>query len=144
MTKRKGLTIVEVLVALAIVGIAGSLFGYFLTSLQTTRTAREQSSALAYARNYLEGLRAHWQTLEGYQNLSLATPNNPPEHYELKIKIENDEGGTVFAHPGGASSRDLSPLRVITVIFTDKENKTITLQTMVARPTPIPEATDEE
>jgi prepilin-type N-terminal cleavage/methylation domain-containing protein len=134
----RGLTLVEVLVALAIIGVAGGMFGYFVSSLQTTKSAREQTTALAYARDYLEGLRARWQTLEGYQTISLATPVEPPASYKLKIKIDNDKGGTVYGYPGGGTSEDLSALRKITLTFTDEQDKTVSLVTTIARPTPVP------
>ncbi len=134
----RGLTLVEVLVALAIIGTVGGMFGYFVSSLQTTKSAREQTTALAYARDYLEGLRAKWQTLEGYQTLSLATPAEPPASYVLKITIDNDKGSTVYRYPGGAVSEDLSPLRKITLTFTDAQDKTVSLVTTIARPTPLP------
>ncbi len=133
----KGMTLIEVLIALALIGVAVSMFAYFISSLQTTQHAREQTTALAYARDYLEGLRAKWQTLEGYQTLSLAKPTDPPSSYDIKIKIENDKGSVVFAYPGGGSN-DLSALRKITLTFTDEKDKTISLVTSMARPTPVP------
>jgi prepilin-type N-terminal cleavage/methylation domain-containing protein len=136
--KTRGMTLIEILVALVILGITIMLFGSFVTSLQSDKKATEQTTALAYARNYLEGLRSKWQTLEGYQKLSLATPDNPPPNYELEVTIQNDAGDTIFSFPSGSSSSDLSPLRNITLTFTDEEDKTVTLGTQLARPTPAP------
>jgi prepilin-type N-terminal cleavage/methylation domain-containing protein len=136
--KYSGMTLVEILVALVIIGLTIMLFGSFVTSLQSTRTAREQTTALAYARNYLETLRSKWQTLEGYQTLSLATPDNPPSSYELAVEIQNNNGNTIFSYPGGSSSDDLSPLRNVMLTFTDEDDKTVTLVTQIARPTPVP------
>jgi prepilin-type N-terminal cleavage/methylation domain-containing protein len=143
--KNHGVTLVEVLVALAIIGVVGGMFSYFVSSLQTTQSAREQTTAVAYARAYLEGLRAKWQTLEGYQNVSLATPPEPPSTYDLKIEIKNDQGSVVYGYPGGAATEDLSALRTIKISFTNEEDKTISLVTTLARPTPLPgEASSEE
>jgi prepilin-type N-terminal cleavage/methylation domain-containing protein len=136
--KTRGMTIVEILVALVILGITIMLFGSFVTSLQSNKKAKEQATALAYARNYLESLRTKWQTLEGYQTLSLATPTDPPPRYDLEVKIQNDAGDTIFSFPSGSSADDLSALRNITLTFTDEENKTVTLVTQIARPTPVP------
>jgi prepilin-type N-terminal cleavage/methylation domain-containing protein len=141
MTLRKqtaGLTLVEVLVALAIIGVAGGMFSYFVSSLQTTKTARERTTALAYAREYLEGLRAKWQTLAGYETLSLATPNDPPASYDLEVTINNDKGKVIFSYPGGAGGTDVSALRTVTLTFTDEQHKTVRLETSIARPTPVP------
>jgi prepilin-type N-terminal cleavage/methylation domain-containing protein len=139
-----GMTLVEILVALGILSMVILLFSPFITSLQTNRKATEQTAALAYARNYLETLKVKWQTLEGYQTLSLATPPAPPPSYELKIEVQNDDGNTVFSYPSGSSSNDLSPLRNITLTFTDKKNKTVTLVTQIARPTPVPASREDD
>lgn len=143
--KTRGMTLIEILVALVILGITIMLFGSFVTSLQSNKKATEQSTALAYARNYLETLRVKWQTLEGYQTLSLATPTAPPPSYDLNVQIQNGDGDTVFSFPSGSSSDDLSPLRNVTLTFTDEEDKTVTLVTQLARPTPVPtlEESDE-
>jgi prepilin-type N-terminal cleavage/methylation domain-containing protein len=141
---RLGVTLVEILVSLVILSIAIMLFGPFVDSLKTNRKAEEKTTALAYARNYLESLKTHWQTLEGYQTLSLATPQNPPETYKLEIKIENDEGGVIFSYPGGASSEDLSALRKLTVTFTDEEDRKMSFVTLMARPTPVPSEENNE
>lgn len=135
---KKGLTLVEVLIALGLIGVAGAMFGYFVSSLQTTQKARSQTSAVAYAREYLDGLRARWQTLGGYQNVALAVPENPPERYDLEVKIETNEGSVIYAYPGGAAGEDLSTLRKITISFTDEQDKTVSLVTTIARPTPVP------
>jgi type II secretory pathway pseudopilin PulG len=137
-----GMSLVEILVSLVILSIATLLFSPFVNSLQTTRKAKEQTTALAYARNYLETLRAQWQTLEGYQTLSLATPNQPPAPYDLRVEIENNEGTVIFSYPEGPSSEDVSALRKLTLTFTDEQDKTVSLVTLLARPTPVP--TDEE
>jgi prepilin-type N-terminal cleavage/methylation domain-containing protein len=142
--KYSGMTLIETLVALVILGMTIMLFGSFVTSLQSNRTAKEQTTALAYARNYLEGLRSKWQTLEGYQTLSLATPDNPPASYELEVDVQNDDGSTIFSFPNGSSSNDLSALRNITLTFTDEEDKTVTLVTQFARPTPVPTLEEED
>jgi prepilin-type N-terminal cleavage/methylation domain-containing protein len=138
-----GLTLIEVLIALGLIGVAGAMFGYFVSSLQTTQKARQQTGAVAYAREYLDGLRAKWQTLEGYQNLSLAVPVNAPESYDLEVRIENAEGGALYTYPGGAGGEDLSTLRKITLTFTDEQDKPVSLITTIARPTPVPTEAEE-
>jgi prepilin-type N-terminal cleavage/methylation domain-containing protein len=133
-----GMTLVEVLVALVILGITILLFSPFITSLGNNRKATEQTTTLAYARNYLDGLRVAWQRLEGYQTLSLAAPDNPPPSYKLEVTIQNDDGNTNFSFPNGSSSDDLSPFGNVTLTFTDEDDKTVTLVTQIARPTPVP------
>lgn len=139
MKQRKiGLTLVEVLVALMFIGIAGGMFGYYISSLQTNRKATQQTASVAYAKDYLDGLRAKWQTLENYQNIALAVPVNPPENYDLEITIKNSEGETLYSYPENTMREDLSMLRTITLSFTDEQSKTVSLVTTLARPTPIP------
>lgn len=142
LARRSGLTLVEILMALALISMGLMFFGSFIASLRSTQQAKEQTSALAYARNYVETLKVKWQTLAGYQTLSLATPDSPPASYDLKVEIENDEGTVIFSYPGGSSGKDLSTLRKVTLTFTDEQDKTMSLVTMLARPTPVP--TNEE
>ncbi len=140
-----GVTLVEILVSLVILSLAIMLFGPFVNSLKATRKAEEKTTALAYARNYLETLQTTWQTLAGYQTLTFATPDSPPANYDINVEIENDEGEIIFSYPNGAASEDLSPLRKLTITFTDEEDKTMSLVTLLARPTPVPsEEKDEE
>jgi prepilin-type N-terminal cleavage/methylation domain-containing protein len=141
-TRRSGVTLVEILMALALLSLGLMFFGSFVTSLRSTQKAREQTSALAYARNYLETLKVKWQTLDNYQTLSLATPDSPPASYDIKVEVENDEGTVIFSYPGSSSGKDLSPLRKVTLSFIDEQDKTMSLVTLLARPTPVP--TDEE
>jgi prepilin-type N-terminal cleavage/methylation domain-containing protein len=141
-TKHSGMTLVEIMMALALISLGLMFFGSFVTSLRSTQKAREQTTALAYARNYLETLKVKWQTLAGYETLSLATPDSPPASYDIKVEVENDEGSVIFSYPGGAGGEDLSPLRKVTLSFTDEQDKTLSLVTMLARPTPVP--TNEE
>jgi prepilin-type N-terminal cleavage/methylation domain-containing protein len=140
--RHAGMTLVEILMALALLSLGLMFFGSFVTSLRSTQKAREQTSALAYARNYLETLKVKWQTLAGYQTLSLATPDSPPASYDIKVEVENNEGSVIFSYPGSAGGEDLSPLRKVTLSFTDEQDKTMSLITMLARPTPVP--ADEE
>jgi prepilin-type N-terminal cleavage/methylation domain-containing protein len=142
LSRRSGMTLVEVLVALVILSLGLMFFSSLIMSLRNTQKAEEQSSALAYARNYLETLKVKWQTLEGYQTLSLATPDNPPASYDLEVEVQNDDGKIIFSYPGGPSSEDLSALRKLRLTFTDEQAKTLSLVTFMARPTPVP--TDEE
>ena len=56
-----GLTIVEVLVALAVMAFTVSLFGYFLNPLRMTRQSQLETQAVSFARSYLEVVRSDWQ-----------------------------------------------------------------------------------
>lgn len=138
------MTLVEILVALGVLSLVTLLFSSFVISLQTNQRATQQTTALAYARNYLETLKVKWQTLEGYQTLELATPVDPPASYELEVKIQNGGGSTIFSFPGSSGSEDLSALRNITLTFTDEEDKTVRLVTQIARPTPVPALEEDD
>jgi prepilin-type N-terminal cleavage/methylation domain-containing protein len=54
---RKGLTLVEVLVALAILALLGPILGGFITYLQVNTRSEVRSAAVTVAQETLEGLR---------------------------------------------------------------------------------------
>ncbi len=134
----KGMSLVEVLVALVFVSLAVAMFTYFVDALRINQKAEQETVATLFAKDYLEGLRAKWRSLEDYQNLALATPKDIPIGYELEVKIKNEQGNVIYAYPGGAAGEDdQSLLRVLQVVFTDAQDKTLSFETVLARPTPV-------
>jgi prepilin-type N-terminal cleavage/methylation domain-containing protein len=55
---RSGLTLVEILIALALIGISSLMFAYFSSAFRITRSAQIDTQALNLARSYLDTLRA--------------------------------------------------------------------------------------
>lgn len=56
----KGLTLIEVLIALVILAVGVTIFGYFSTSFSLTRSAQYDTQSQAVARSYFDALRAYW------------------------------------------------------------------------------------
>jgi prepilin-type N-terminal cleavage/methylation domain-containing protein len=133
----QGFSLVEVLVALVFVSLAIVMFTYFVDAFRINRAAKQETVATLYAKDYIEGLRAKWRSLEGYQNLSLAKPQHIPAGYELEVKIKNEKGHVVYGYPGSASGEDDSLLRILHMTFTDTQDKTLSFQSVMARPTPV-------
>lgn len=142
--QRKGLSLVEVLVALVFVSLAIAMFTYLIDALRMNQHSKQETAATLFAKDYMEGLRAKWRSLEGYQNLALAIPKDPPVGYELKINITDEEGNAIYSYPGGAARGDTSSLRVLSLVFTDSQDKTLTFQSVVARPTPVYKIPEDE
>ncbi|MBF6592863.1 MAG: hypothetical protein IVW51_00270 [Thermaceae bacterium] len=62
----KGLTLIEVLVALIFVAIGGITLGYLLSSFSATRQAQGNTSIQAVGRSYLDSLKADWTLKDNY------------------------------------------------------------------------------
>lgn len=58
----KGLTLIEVLVALVVLAVGFTIFGYFTTSSSLTRKAQYDTQSQAIARSFFDALRAAWNT----------------------------------------------------------------------------------
>jgi prepilin-type N-terminal cleavage/methylation domain-containing protein len=132
---KRALTLVEVLVALAVIAITVSMFLYFADALRLTRISKEETQAAAYARNYLDGLRGLWLVHDNYINrLDYAEPQNSPTGYEVKVTILDEAGKAVASYPGGASESNLSPLRTVTISLTDEKGQVYEMSTQISRP----------
>ena len=67
--KKKGLTLIEVLVALLVVTVAlGAVFGTFATSVRGNRVASVQTQAQHFVENLLELYRLRWTSPGHYKN----------------------------------------------------------------------------
>jgi prepilin-type N-terminal cleavage/methylation domain-containing protein len=133
--KRHGLTLVEVLVALAVIAITVSMFLYFADALRLTRISKEETTASAYARNYLDSLRGLWLVRDNYLNkLDYAEPQNIPAGYEVKVTILDEAGKAVASYPGGAGGSNFSPLRTVTISLTDEAGQVYEMSTQISRP----------
>ena len=129
-----GFTLIEVLIALAVAGIAISMFGYLINSLRLTRVSKLETEAAAYARNYLDTLRGQWRFTNGYENPSEAAALVPPEGYTVTVNIENQTGDELFTFPGPAPATDTSPMRTVTINLTHSQEAAVTMSTKIARP----------
>ncbi len=69
--RKKGLTLIEVLVALLVVTVAlGAVFGTFATSVRGNRVANVQTQAQHFVENLLELYRLRWTSPAKYASAS--------------------------------------------------------------------------
>jgi prepilin-type N-terminal cleavage/methylation domain-containing protein len=76
-SRKKGLTIVEVLVALVLLGALVLVSAGLLIPLQVTRKSNLDTQALSYARSYLELVRQLWLDPTKYESTPTNTSVNP-------------------------------------------------------------------
>lgn len=154
--QQKGLTLVEVLVALAIIAITMVMFGYFSTSLQATSNSRRETAAANFSRSYLDALRSQWQDLTMYRagaRDSGSTRSNPPfldvpdgfVSYEVDVDRRNVAGTSIgtasFSSNDGEGAfnwqdeDDDDFIRLVTLTLTDVQGEIYTYSTQIVRPT---------
>lgn len=138
--KGQGLTLVEVLVALVILAVAGLMMGYFITSFRVTQRAQFDTKAQTFARSYFDTLRADW-AMGNYQSSRPLGPAevSPPTGYGYHIIIKDSEdkladytyGATT--EPSGTISD--SALKAVTLEVTNPQGRTFPFSTLIAKPT---------
>lgn len=78
----KGFTLVEIIVAIAVVGIVGVAFaGFFINSARMISAVDEREKAIMIAQTEMEELKA-----VGYENID--SSDYPKEHGGYKIKLQ--------------------------------------------------------
>ena len=68
-----GFSLIEVLVAIGLVGILGVIAGGFVLPLRLTRTTSSESQSLTLARSYLELTKNRWLNKQDYENQKMPT-----------------------------------------------------------------------
>ena len=130
-TSQKGLSLVEVLVALVLVSVAVSMFVYFTDALRITRMSKEETLALTYARQHLDALKSAWQQPKAYlEDLDLARPDNVPVGFRADVNLKDAGVGSI-----DLSGEDGSILRTVTITLVHESGKSYSLSTQIARPT---------
>jgi prepilin-type N-terminal cleavage/methylation domain-containing protein len=149
----QGLTIVEVIVAIALLAVVVLISAGFVVPLQVTRSSSIETQALAYGRSYLELVREQWLESAKYESSPAdATPNPVWPRLtggtvDLKIPIDwsitpsvqiissPTSANVAFNAIGLTAYRDT--LRKVTVTVTpSNDGKPISLTTIIARPSP--------
>jgi prepilin-type N-terminal cleavage/methylation domain-containing protein len=139
-THTKGFTLIEILVALALLGILGVVASGFLLPLRINRDSSQESQALTYARSYVEVLKARWLDRNTFENKNASGVALVPITYgvpvvgttgAIDIKIPSNEwkietNSTTWA-PG-------DNLRTVEVKVTTPNSKIYKVITMVTRP----------
>jgi prepilin-type N-terminal cleavage/methylation domain-containing protein len=129
---QNGFTLIEVIVALALVSVLGIVATGFLVPLKITRQSAAETQAMTYAHSYLETLKTKWLTTAEYQGMtqpSLSTDNPTPAIPDLTV----DTGWTITANTGDWTAAQT--LRTIKVTVTPPNSGTpVVITTKVAAP----------
>jgi prepilin-type N-terminal cleavage/methylation domain-containing protein len=97
-TKDAGFSIVEVLVSLVLLGVLVLVTTGFLTPLRLTRNSALQSSALSYARSYMELAKSKWQSdASAFQANQLADGGS-----------DGTPDGILLKYPAGMTSSNIA------------------------------------
>ena len=115
--KGSGFSLIEALVAVAVVAVAIALLGYFVTALQAMRTSQTETVGINWARTYTDTTRAMW-------NLAIpcatpaasnsASPSNICTSYpDAQLPQTTAPEGYVFAVAVRTATTDLTPTDVV-------------------------------
>ena len=125
----KGFTIVEILVALMLLGVLGMVALGMVLPLRVNRDTNLETRATAYARSYLELVKGRWLTSTVYEAGTLPTTCTIGT-CDLLLEARWD---VKVATPSPAWTVT-DQLRKIDVIVTNSDNKALTFSTLVAKP----------
>ncbi len=131
---KSGFTIVELLVALVLLGALITVAGGFVLPLRLTRDSGSESKATAVAQSYLELLKGKWLTDADYtaQTLPVVCQNSSAAtNCDLKIQDDWTLGINATTKAAWTTTEALRPVIVEIVL---PGNRTITFRTLVARP----------
>jgi prepilin-type N-terminal cleavage/methylation domain-containing protein len=137
--KSKGFTLVEMMVALGLLGILGVVAGGFLLPMRMTSRTNNQSSGLTYARSYLEMVKNRWLELSTFKAITApairVAPNTTPTVYDIEIP----SGWTATLTCSLASNATIAcdegdQLRTVTVTITVPNQSSVKLSTLISRP----------
>ena len=133
MTKRKAFSLVEILLALSILGLSLSFFAYFSDALKLTDSAKREAEIAAYGFNYLENLRAQWRDPGRFAAALGLEAKNPPNGFEVEIKVDEKRSRVRTADFGII---DIVSLRTVTIILRSKEENIddFLMSTQIVRP----------
>jgi prepilin-type N-terminal cleavage/methylation domain-containing protein len=137
--KSKGFTLIEMMVALGLLGILGVVAGGFLLPMRMTNRTNNQSSGLTYARSYLEMVKNRWLELPTFKAATppvvRVVPSTTPAVYDMEIPT----GWTVtltckLASNSSTACDEADQLRAVTVTVTMPNQPDVKLSTLISRP----------
>lgn len=121
--RRKAFSLVEVMVALAILSISILILSYFGSSFSLTKGAQIDTQAQAFARSYFDNLRASWSTRATFSAGTLPSIAAPSGFSSPTVTLEDIQRiGTQVV------------LRRVTLRFTGPQNRAYRFATEVALP----------
>ena len=134
---QKGFTLVEMMVALVLVGVLGLIGGGFLLPLKMSRDANAQSQALSYARSYLEIIKGRWLDANVYKNKTLPTWKEIGATTPATADIEVPVGWEIVVPEAAATSTawaSTNNIRTVTIKITSPNQPDFTLSSQITRP----------
>lgn len=135
---KKGFTIVELMVAVAIISIAFLILGYLVNSLKLFGSTQNKTQAALVARTYIDLVRSDWAVDDSYTQTVLPR-YTPPKDFHYSISVVNaitDKEIHTYTYssltPNLVANKD--PLRTIIVSVKDAKGALTRLEMQVARP----------
>jgi prepilin-type N-terminal cleavage/methylation domain-containing protein len=116
---RKGFSLIEVLVALVLIGVATVMFGFFTSGFSATRQARADTEVQVLARSYFDTLRSSWSVSGNYTSATLPTITVP--------------SGFALSPAVSAATTD-GLRRTVTLSITTPQEKQFTFTTQISAP----------
>ena len=129
-TRSSGFSLIEVLVALALLGVLGVVAGGFMVPLRLSQQSAQESQALAYGRTFIEVLRSRWSDESKYKAMSVpstSTDNPVP----TKPDIEVATGWNISSNASSWTADQTT--RNVLVTINSPTGKSITLTTQITR-----------
>lgn len=131
---KQGFSLVEVIVAVGLLGVMALIVSGFIIPLQVTRSSSVETQAMVYAKTYIEITKNRWLDPNTFTNSANAwsTPtvsSNASTNPDILIPA-NWSISAIGA--SGWTAGDT--LRNLKVQVTDNLNKTYTVETQVAKP----------
>lgn len=136
-----GFTLIEVLVAVAFIGITMVVFEILASSMRMNRDSRVALTVNQAVNSYLETVYADWQSALQYRNGNLSLPPELPRHtWNLSVATVNVQTGTAsntvtFSQGSapGTYNGDV-PLKRVTLRYTSDSGGAYVGSVEVARP----------
>jgi prepilin-type N-terminal cleavage/methylation domain-containing protein len=133
---QRGFTLIEMMVALVLVGLLGLIGSGFLLPLQMNRKSNSQAQALSYARSYLEIVKGRWLDTTLYKNKTLPTWKIKGTSTPATADIEVPEGWEISVPEASSSTAwaDSKNIRTVTVKIKIPHQSDFTLSSQITRP----------
>jgi prepilin-type N-terminal cleavage/methylation domain-containing protein len=134
--RQHGLTLIEMMVALALVGVLGIIGGGLLLPMRMSREANAQSQALSYARSYLEMVKGRWLDANVYKNKTLPTWKIKGATNPASADMELPTGWAIAVPEASDATAwaDTNNIRTVTVTVTMPALPEFKLSTQITRP----------
>jgi prepilin-type N-terminal cleavage/methylation domain-containing protein len=129
-TRSNGFSLIEVLAALALLGVLGVIAGGFMVPLKLSQQSSQESQALAYGRTFIEILKSRWTNEATYKAMTVpsASTDNP---VPAKPDIEVAAGWTISSNTSSWTADQTT--RNVVVTINSPNGKPTVLTTQITR-----------